>query len=171
MAYLPTGNENITSLAGIKLNEVTIKKTKDNSINFEPSLGRNRCGDYVCQYGILNCENHSTGTMPVKGKAYRSNDRVVIYQGCLDAEVKSNFLVLNGISMPKEFYSSDIKNINEPINFATIYWNYQMLLDGKSETPLNFASGDLTGDFKIIIQGVTEKGVVYGEKSINIKRK
>jgi len=46
-----------------------------------------------------------------------------------------------------------------------------MLLDGKSETPLNFTSGDLTGDFKIIIQGVTEKGLVYGEKNITVKRK
>jgi len=169
MESLPSNDINVFSLSGIKLNEVTIKKPKDNSINFA-SYGRNPCGDYVCQYGILNCQNHSDGTMPVKGKSYSSNGRTIVYQGCLENTNKPNFLLLNGISYPKEFYLSDIKNKNEPINFATIYWNYQLVIDKKGETLLTFTTGDLTGDFKIIIQGITEKGPVYGEKTITIKK-
>ncbi|WP_316831596.1 hypothetical protein [Pedobacter aquatilis] len=169
MGVLASDNINITSLAGIRLNEVTIKKTKDNNINFT-SFGRNACGDYVCQYGILNCQNHSSGTLPVKGKTYIVNGQRVSYQGCLENIAKPNFLVLNGINYPKEFYVSDIKNTNEPINFATIYWDYQTVINETGETPLKFTTGDLTGEFKIIIQGVTDKGPVYGEKNISIRK-
>ncbi|WP_231459317.1 hypothetical protein [Pedobacter sp. Leaf132] len=162
--------ENISSFDGIKLNEVTIKKSNDNSIGFQNITGVNECGDYVCQYGILNCNNHSFGTLPIKGKTYPSNGRTVIYAGCLQKETSPNFLVLNGIELPKEFYVSDITNKNEPINFATIYWSYQTVIDNKAETPLIFTTGDLTGDFKIIIQGVTENGPVYSEKLISVKK-
>ncbi|WP_421943962.1 hypothetical protein [Pedobacter sp.] len=161
--------ESITSLAGIKLNEVTIKSSRDNSIGFSSALGINACGDYVCQYGILNCNNHSSGTMPVKGKTYPSNGPTIVYPGCLDVEKKPNFLILNSIELPKEFYISDINNKNEPINFATIYWNYQTILNSNTETPLTFTTGDLTGEFRVIVQGVTERGVVYGEKIIIVK--
>lgn len=77
-------------------------------------------------------------------------------------------MMLSGISLPKEFYVSDITNKNEPINFATIYWNYHFLVDDKGKTEVKFATGDITGAFKIIVQGVTEKGVVFGEKTIEV---
>jgi len=169
MGSLASNDNNVSGLSGIKLNEVTIRKSRDNSLNFA-SYGRNSCGDYVCQYGILNCQNHSSGTMPVKGKSYSSNGRTIVYQGCLENTARPNFLLLNGISYPKAFYMSDIKNKNEPINFATIYWNYQSVIDKNEETSLTFNTGDLTGEFKIIIQGLTEKGPVYGEKTITIKK-
>jgi uncharacterized protein YfaS (alpha-2-macroglobulin family) len=44
-----------------------------------------------------------------------------------------------------------------------------MLVNG--ETSVNFNIGDLTGQFKIIVQGVTDGGVVYGEKEITVKNK
>lgn len=169
MGSLASNDYNVSGLSGIKLNEVTIRKSRDNSLNFA-SYGRNPCGDYVCQFGILNCQNHSSGTMPVKGKSYSSNGHTIIYQGCLEKTEKPNFLLLNGISYPKAFYISDIKNKNEPINFATIYWNYQLVIDKNEETSLTFNTGDLTGEFKIMIQGLTDKGPVYGEKTIIIKK-
>ncbi|MDN3585429.1 hypothetical protein QWY86_02035 [Pedobacter aquatilis] len=166
-----SASESITSLSGIKLNDVTIKSSRDNSIGYRLGAGINPCGDYVCQYGILNCNNHSSGTMPIKGKTYPSNGRSIIYPGCLDEEKsKSNFLILNSIELPKEFYISDINNKNEPINFSTIYWNYQTVLNDKIETPITFTTGDLTGEFRVIVQGVTERGVVYGEKLISVKK-
>ncbi|MFC4210450.1 hypothetical protein ACFOWA_04605 [Pedobacter lithocola] len=162
--------ENITSLSGIKLNEVTIKKKADDISFASNRYGRNACGDYVCEYGILNCNNHYYGKPPVKGKTYPSTGGSIVYQGCLEQPVNPNFLVLKGISLPKEFYVSDITNMNEPINFSTIYWNYQLFMDGKNDTKLNFTTGDLTGPFKIIIQGVSENGVVFGEQTIEIKK-
>ncbi|MCZ4223027.1 hypothetical protein [Pedobacter rhodius] len=169
MGMLSSGIENVNALAGIRLNEVTVRKSKDNSISFA-SFGRNACGDYVCQNRILNCQNHPVGTMPVKGQSYSSNGHMIIYQGCMEDRVKPNFLILNGISLPKEFYVADIKNKNEPINFATVYWNYQTFVNKEGATPITFTSGDLTGEFKIIIQGVTENGVVYGEQTITVKK-
>ncbi|WP_316736858.1 hypothetical protein [Pedobacter aquatilis] len=165
-----SATENISALAGIKLKEVTINKSKDNSTNFQSAIGRNECGDYVCSYGFLNCNNHSFGTLPIKGKNYPSNGRIVTYAGCMETKVNPNFLVLNSIEMAKEFYVSDIKNINEPINFATIYWNYQIFINSKDKTSLTFTTGDLTGDFRIIIQGVTQNGPIYGEKLISITK-
>ena len=64
---------------------------------------------------------------------------------------------------------SDINNKKEPINFSTVYWNYQ--IKTKGDTSISFTTGDLTGPFKIIVQGVTDGGVVYGEKEIVVKRK
>lgn len=168
-------NENtqsITATGGIKLKDVVINKTKDNSTSFG-RRGANRCGDYVCKYNILNCPNHFgdfDSHEPVKGKTYRDgrSGGSVIYQGCTDDESKSNLVILKGINLPKEFYVSDISNKNEPINFATVYWNYQVLING--ETPLKFNTGDITGKFKIIVQGVTDNGVVYGEQEITVNR-
>lgn len=164
--------QSITAAAGIKLKDVVINKTKDNSNSFA-KRGYNRCGDYVCKYNILNCPNHFgdfDSHEPVKGKTYRDGRAggSVVYQGCTDDESKSNLVILKGINLPKEFYVSDVLNKNEPINFDTVYWNYQMLING--ETPLNFNTGDITGKFKIIVQGVTDNGVVYGEQEITVKR-
>jgi hypothetical protein len=172
-AILNENTQSITALAGIRLKEVVINKTKDNRTDFAKNAFANRCGDYVCRYSILNCPNHGGdfgNTIPVKGKSY-ANGRggTTVYQGCTEQESKPNIVILEGINLPKEFYVADITNKNEPINFATVYWNYQVLVNG--ETPVSFNTGDLTGQFKIIVQGVTEGGVVYGEKEITVGNK
>lgn len=169
---LNESSQSITSLAGIRLKEVVIRKVKDDRTDFGKNFS-NECGDYVCRYNILNCPNHTFdvgNTSPLKGKVYNNGSGgKTIYQGCTALEVKPNITILKGINLPKEFYVSDITNKNEPINFATVYWNYQVLVNG--ETPVNFNTGDLTGQFKIIVQGVTDKGVIYGEKEITVKPK
>nr|WP_199157187.1 hypothetical protein [Pedobacter sp. ASV2] len=148
----------------INLKEVTI--TASNS-----AIKTNKCGDYVCRFNILNCENHRgsiDNTTPIKGQMYVTGLRKFIYQGCIEKTAMPNVILLEAINLPKEFYVADITNKNEPINFPTIYWNYQFAI-GNQETPLSFNTGDLTGKFKIIIQGITENGVIYGEKEIVIK--
>ncbi|MBT2561742.1 hypothetical protein J7E50_12945 [Pedobacter sp. ISL-68] len=171
-AVADENTQSMTAVAGIKLKDVVINKTKDSS-NSLVRRGYNRCGDYVCKYNILNCPNHFgdfDSHEPVKGKTYRDGRAggSVVYHGCTDDELKSNLVILKGINLPKEFYVSDVLNKNEPINFDTVYWNYQVLVNG--ETPLNFNTGDITGKFKIIVQGVTDNGVVYGEQEITVKR-
>ncbi|KQM69482.1 hypothetical protein ASE74_05705 [Pedobacter sp. Leaf216] len=170
-AILNEDTQSITSVAGISLKEVVIKKTRDDRTDFAKNAFANGCGDYVCRYNILNCPNHNgdlENTSPVKGKAY-ANGRggTTVYQGCTDQQSKPNITILKGINLPKEFYVADINNKNEPINFATVYWNYQLLVNG--EIPITFNTGDLTGQFKIVVQGVTDGGVVYGEKEILVK--
>ncbi|PWS29242.1 hypothetical protein DHW03_05325 [Pedobacter yonginense] len=168
---IPKFSEQITSVAGIKLNEVNIKKTKDTQFGFNNAvLGVNSCGDYVCVANILNCQNHMVGTMPVKGKSYYSNGRMIVYAGCSENEDKPNFVFLNKINVAKEFYMADLTNKNEPINFPTLYWNYQFQINKAGQNSLKFTTGDLIGDFDLIIQGISENGVVYGEKTIQINK-
>ncbi|MBB4108677.1 hypothetical protein [Pedobacter zeae] len=163
----------ITSAAGIRLKEVVIKKVKDERTNFAKNAFANECGDYVCMYNILNCPNHygNPGNKnPLKGGMYKTaGGGSTVYQGCVGQERKPNLVILRGINLPKEFYIADINNKQEPISSATVYWNYQLLIDG--ETPLNFNTGDINGKFKIIVQGVTASGVVYGENEIAVNNR
>jgi len=168
---LNESTQSITSFAGIRLKEVVISKSKDERTDFAKNAFANSCGDYVCRYNILNCPNHGGdygNRAPVKGKNY-ANGRggTTVYLGCTEEQPRPNITLLKGINLPKEFYVSDITNKNEPINFATVYWNYQVLVKG--ETAVSFNTGDLTGQFKIIVQGVTDGGVVYGEQEIGVK--
>ncbi|WP_029284762.1 hypothetical protein [Pedobacter sp. R20-19] len=160
---------NITN--GIKLNDVVIRHKKDDLIKFAES-GPNRCGDYVCRYNVLNCLNHTgfpDNRAPVKGKSYtQSVGGVIVYSGCMIHEDKPNLRILKGISLARDFYLSDISNKSEPISLATVYWNYQVALSKSESTKLVFNTGDLTGKFKIIVQGITLGGVAYGEKEINV---
>jgi hypothetical protein len=122
---------------------------------------------------ILNCPNHmsdSGNKIPVKGEVYVNEiGLAVMYHGCVEPESKPNVILLKGINLPKEFYVSDITNKNEPISFSIVYWNYQVKVNG--ETSVSFNTGDLTGNFKIIVQGVSDGGVVYGEKEIVVRGK
>ncbi|SDG99072.1 hypothetical protein SAMN05421827_11462 [Pedobacter terrae] len=168
---LNSGYQSITSTAGIKLKEVVITKKNQNTDYAKGTY--NKCGDYVCRYNILNCQNHvadADNSSPVTGEIYSDGKGgKITYKGCLVGERKPNITILKGINLAKEFYVSDITNKNEPINFSTVYWNYQMMVNG--ETAISFNTGDLTGDFKIVLQGVTNGGVVYGEKEIIVKSK
>ncbi|MGQ7856797.1 hypothetical protein ACUN24_21380 [Pedobacter sp. WC2501] len=163
--------QSITSAAGIKLKEVVITKNNQNTDYAKRTY--NKCGDYVCRNNILNCHNHieaSDNSNPITGETYSDGKGgKITYQGCLDVDRKPNIISLKGINLAKDFYVSDINNKNEPINFSTVYWNYQMKIKG--DTSISFNMGDLTGPFKVIVQGVTDKGVVYGEKEIMVKRK
>jgi len=166
-------NQSLTSITGTQLKEVTITKKRDERIEFIKNSYVNRCGDYVCRNNILNCPNHmadSGNKNPVKGEVYVNEiGLAIMYHGCAELESKPNVILLKGINLPKDFYVSDITNKNEPINFSTVYWNYQVMVNG--ETPVSFNTGDLTGDFKIVVQGVTNGGVVYGEKEITVRNK
>ncbi|MCX3266270.1 hypothetical protein OQZ29_16040 [Pedobacter agri] len=166
---------NLTASSGIKLKDVVIKSKKDDRLNFAVR-GANKCGDYVCRSNILNCGNHigdSENRPPEQGKTYKqaAGSGSITYSGCTDNEDKPNFKILKGIRLAKDFYQPDILNMNEPINFVTIYWNYQVAIKASDHTKVVFNTGDISGRFKIIVQGVTSEGVAYGEKEITIKSK
>lgn len=154
----------------IRLKEVVITKKADNSFIHSKS-GPNACGDYVCMYNILNCRNHpGQGTQPIKGQSYMSNGIRIIYAGCTIPD-KNLFTLINGIHVQKEFYQDDYKDPNEPAFFSTVYWNYGALLNSKQETELSFYTSDITGKFKIVVQGVTDKDIVYAEHFFEVREK
>lgn len=162
---------------GINLKEVIIAKKKDNfntgAFSNQPRV--NRCGDYVCVSNILNCVNHAgdSGNRPAKpNDRYRDQDgNPVTYFSCPVKNADANISIVKGIQMPKKFYKYDVSNMDEPINATTIYWSQQVKLSNTGKTPVSFNTGDLTGAFKIVVQGVTDGGVVYGEQEILVKSK
>lgn len=157
----------------IRLKEVVIKKTKDaGSGNLYGGLGSNACGDYVCSYNILNCPNHRNDALnkpPVKGQIYRGINAP--YAGCQDKDDDNTFVKFSGIHQPKEFYLSDYKDPLEPAFFSTIYWNYGLVLSQNKATELSFYTSDITGKFKLIIQGIGVNNVLYAEQSFEVKPK
>ena len=158
----------------IRLKEVTIKKTDDNRrFNYaRGGSGANACGDYVCMYNILNCRNHIAdlgNTQPVPGITYNGSNEP--YQECKNyAKDDKSFLEFAGIRYHKEFYLDDYKDPAEPAFFSTIYWNYGAILEPKKETELSFYTSDITGRFKIVVQGLTANDVVYAEQYFEVKK-
>ncbi len=158
----------------IRLKEVTITNKKDNSFNYHGAPGANACGDYVCRYNILNCQNHVAdigNTQPIRGRTYGGTMKAP-YMGCttFDKNEKS-YVQFSGIRYHKEFYLNDYKDPAEPALFSTVYWNYGTILNRDKETELSFYTSDVTGVFRIIVQGITDSDVVYSENKFEVKQK
>lgn len=157
----------------IRLKEVVIKKVENRSFHFSKGgSGANACGDYVCMYDILNCRNHANdpgNSQPVTGVTYKGSNGP--YQECKNyAKDDKSYVEFSGIRYHKEFYLDDYKDPLEPAFFSTVYWNYGTILNPQKETELNFYTSDITGTFKVIVQGVTQNDVVYTEKKFEVKK-
>ncbi len=133
----------------------------------------NACGDYVCSYEILNCPNHrnaSNNTLPVKGRTYRG----VVYQGCTAEEqpAPQNAVKFKGIYAAQEFYPADYSEVNpsQPEYISTLFWQKQLLLEKGKPQEVSFYTSDITGPFKVVVQGTTNKDVVYGETSFKVNK-
>lgn len=61
--------------------------------------------------------------------------------------------------------------MTEPAFFSTIYWNYGTILNKEKDTEITFYTSDITGMFKIIVQGATSNDVIYAEKRFEVKNK
>jgi hypothetical protein len=160
----------------IRLREVKIKGDNDNRTYASNStMGSNACGDYVCKYNILNCPNHRDdpdNRQPVKGELYTyQGTSFYTYLGCT-IDSHDNQFTFDGIKYAMEFYPADYSTINppEPEFLSTIYWKHQFKILPKGDNKISFYTGDITGAFKIIIQGVGENDVVYGEKMIMVTK-
>jgi hypothetical protein len=156
----------------IQLKEVRIMGANDTLMN--------ACGDYYCINGILNCPNHhhdAQNKIPVKGKTYylfnplTEAKKPFVYKGCNpdDDDAVKGF---NGIHYNMEFYPADyvLDNPSEPDYISTIYWNHLYSVSPDNTAEISFYTSDITGAFKIIVQGTTDKGVVYGEKSFTVSK-
>lgn len=162
----------------INLKEVKIISKKDEhyqTLNLDMSERENICGDYVCRYNFLNCPIHPhevDNKAPIVGQVYHShNAGDVVYRGCVVVS-QTSILNVNGISYGQDFYGEDYSIINpsQPEYQSTIYWKHACFINSKGETKLSFYTSDITGPFKIIIQGITNNDVIYGEKEFNVKK-
>lgn len=161
----------------IRLKEVIFNKKNDFSFvntNTRGAQGANICGDYVCMYNVFNCKNHvnePNSTQPVIGRNYTG--LIGSYNGCLELSKpqQNDFIKFNGVHYQKEFYLNDYKDPQEPAFFSTIYWNYGLILNGNKEANLEFYTSDITGKFRVVVQGITNNDVIYGEHNFDVKPK
>jgi hypothetical protein len=172
--YVVSKSADQVSLKGfetsIQLKEVQIRGSNDTLMN--------ACGDYYCINGILNCPNHhhdKQNHVPIKGKTYyifnplTQQKKPFVYQGCNpdDNNADKGFA---GIHYNIDFYPADysIDNPTSPDLLSTLYWNHLYSADSENKAEISFYTSDITGQFKIVVQGTTDKGIVYGEKTINV---
>ena len=162
-----------TTEHAIQLKEAVIKDKKDNSFyesNKREEFGTNSCGDYVCMYNILNCPNHRSGRPAVVGEVYQGR----LYTGCRTIPLlqRPNSISFKGIYAAQEFYPSDYSEINpsQPEYVSTLYWKSQLMLKKGEAKEVSFYTSDITGPFKVIVQGITDNDVIYGETSFRVTK-
>jgi hypothetical protein len=162
------------------LKTVVVAAKKDNSFFNARKPGANACGDYVCLNGILNCTNHPNDQyQPEVGRMYgnRFGGTTVVqmmYYGCtaLTGPVNNDYkFSMQGIYNKKEFYVTDLKKADatDPQYLSTLYWNYSLLTNVDGEADLFFYTGDITGKFRIVVQGVAKNYVLYGEQFFEVR--
>lgn len=160
------------------LDHVTyLKEVKITATNggFLHAFNANACGDYVCSYNILNCPNHrnDSGNKPaVRGQTYYvMNVGKEIYYGCNET-AKQGMLVFNGIYAAKEFYGADYASLNPPDAdyLSTVYWKHSMLINADKGADFSFYTSDITGRYRIVVQGLTNDDVIYGENSFMVQK-
>jgi hypothetical protein len=152
----------------IVLKEVVIKATND--ISLHRTVGANACGDYVCMNNILNCLNHygsKHNTKPEKGRLYTGN---IIYEGCTAEEGVAVFK-LDGIYTAREFYGVDEKLLGfpDPQLLSTLFWRPGLLVSKEDGAECSFFTGDVTGKFRVVVQGMSDNDVIFGESSFEVK--
>ncbi|MDR6784453.1 hypothetical protein ABIE26_002158 [Pedobacter africanus] len=156
-----------------RLREVEIRAGGDQTLNYKH--GANECGDYVCRFNILNCRNHLSdpgNRHPIPGQTYTDGlgGGIIVYQLCKDEERRRFIMPLPGIYTKKEFYVDPHTEPLEPAFESTLYWNHGLII-GKEAKELVFYTGDITGKFRIVVQGMSTTDVLYGQYTIEVKAK
>lgn len=162
-------------IPGIKrLKEIVVTaKPKNDLYGTGPGgNGANECGDYVCIYTILNCPNHFNDALnkpPKNGdRVYTTTSRTtkIIYTACTNmrnGNFNRNTLKVPGIYVTKDFFGveQEQKDMAEPEYRSTIFWRPGLVIKPGVNTELTFLTSDITGPFKIIVQGITNDGSVF----------
>lgn len=155
----------------IALQEVVVDGNKnDNSLYGMKGAGPNACGDYVCSFGILNCSNHIGGRAAIKGVRYGN----FVYPGCILEESSNEnrtIFKFNPVFTSREFYgvNTDPVSLLEPQFLSTLFWQPGLMNNEKGETEFSFITGDITGKFRIVVQGVGLEDMIFGEQSFIVK--
>jgi len=170
----------------IALKAVVVSAQKSDNALYYATIRRvtNACGDYVCVAGTLNCPVHPfdpRNTKPIKGKVYgllsvskdgryMRNEGSRMYWGCVGDEEKEQRLTIKGIYASREFYgvSKELADAPEPKFLSTLFWKPDLVFKN-GEAKLSFYTGDISGKFRLVVQGVEENDLVFGEAAFNVK--
>lgn len=184
----------------IILNDVIIKGHKSDLLYKAPipKIKTNLCGDYLCSFRHLNCQNvaHLYNTsipnddsyyLPTHNQTFITRNgynstktaNVIVtidrlkYAGCwLERNQVHELTKISGIEISKEFYQADqVVEAGQDDYRSTTYWNHGILVNDKGEVDLSFKNSQLADKFKIVIQGTTDSGVIYGEQEFKVNEK
>ncbi|HXI00113.1 MAG TPA: hypothetical protein VNI52_07570 [Sphingobacteriaceae bacterium] len=174
----------------ILLSEVVVTDSKSTSSLYAArAKGPNACGDYVDEWGYLNypySANNSKNYQPVKGKEYKIRTdikgdgpgsgntfsvRRIVYEGCTN-DKNDGIFKLDGIYLAREFYgvSPLPESFKEPQFLSTLFWQPGIVTNATGHAELSFVTGDITGAFRIIVQGVSDTYVLYGKDTFTVKK-
>lgn len=145
---------------------------------------KNECGDYVCPSNILNCYAHefSSNIRPaVYGETYRDptmqseiNDiakfPMKLYTGCT-TDISNKVFKISGIYISREFYgvNTDPDGLIESQFLSTLFWRPGIMNNQEGETEFSFITGDITGKFRIVVQGVGVEDMIFGDHNFIVK--
>lgn len=180
---------------GTTLKEVLVKARHDSSIFGTKPKGSNACGDYVDANNYLNSPGAANSphlTPPIEGQTYIDGTRridlstnqiisyqensggafrviTVVYKGCT-TEPKG-FTKLDGIYTTREFFgfNEQLKDFPDPQLLSTLYWKPGVVINEHGEIDFSFFTGDIAGKFRLVVQGVGSKDLIYGEKTFEVK--
>ncbi|HTE09770.1 MAG TPA: hypothetical protein VK645_02350 [Chitinophagaceae bacterium] len=160
-----------------QLANVTVVAKKNQGDRWIGTGRVNECGDYVCSYNILNCTNHidaMNNTFPVVGHMYVVNGLLSVYNGCRlrDPEKTDSVpLAYDGIKLGKEFYPEDFskKTSAYPENLSTLFWSPGLYFNKNGIATCSFYTGDITGKFRIVINGTTGEDLFSATELIEVR--
>ncbi len=161
----------------INLQTVEINGAKGNAEPRRPhgGPGANDCGDYVDEAGHLNYEKSSNRFKPLKDHWYMKVTDLegsyfkvepIFYTGCLTND-KQNGLQVAGIYSGKEYYNPGVNS--DDIYGSTLYWRPGITTNAAGEAELRFQTNELTGNFRVVVQGVTADNLIYGVSNFEVK--
>ena len=138
--------------------------TKDNPYRTQPVKGF----DYIDGIKI----RRKTGEIGYRGDGNPGKFSIihVMYMGCMADRDKTLFR-LDGIYTTREFYGFDekLKDFSDTQLLSTIYWKPGVVITRDGYAECSFYTGDITGKFKLIVQGAWNKDLIYGEKTFEVK--
>jgi hypothetical protein len=147
----------------ILLKEANIRADKKDDSMFGHA---NACGDYICQFNILNCNNHKPWNSNVRPAVKGDVTSSGVYKGCT-----TNGQQIPAVFMAREFYglNREPDGLLEPQYLSTLFWEPGLVTNEKGEASFSFFTGDITGKFKIVVQGVGGNNVINGVGELTVK--
>ncbi|RZJ75167.1 MAG: hypothetical protein EOO47_20080 [Flavobacterium sp.] len=162
----------------IELQAVTIKEKPSSQSNTRGKAGINDCGDWVDEYGYLNYPYSEKRYHPIIGKQYKKRTDIdpimqsfkvepVYYNGCQTSIQKAAKLI-KGINLESQFYGLDNSSKKDQY-LTTLYWGAEIISDKNGQAEVRFSTAELSGMYRIILQGINSKGVCYAEAFFQVK--
>jgi hypothetical protein len=146
-------------LDGLPVDEATIQLVHPNEVLFIDVL----VGARAAIFGA----RANTGAIAIYTGRDPNSDSAEGKPGIID-------VIVQGFNKNRQFYSpdysKDVSDVYEPDVRATLYWNPYVSLTASEVTTLDFHTGDNTGTYQILVEGIGEDGsLVYFTKDIIVQ--